>query len=138
MLARGWDVLVLQDFSTVSLRAPDRWGSEYAMRKMARAARARSVLLYPTWAFPPKHHVYRSGGGRFSDVPANPAEFTASIVAHYQGIADQHGWVRAPITEAMAPGSAKWLESDQHHPNAAGSAHIAQALWQSLAPLLEN
>ena len=37
LLLEGWDALVLQDLSTMVLRAPDRWGAEFAMRAMAEA-----------------------------------------------------------------------------------------------------
>ena len=135
-LEPGWDILVLQDFSTTCLRAPDRWGSAYAMRAMAQAARARSVVLFPTWAFPAQHRVYREGAGVLSPVPENPAAFAACITAHYGGIAQAHGWVRAPVTEAMQPDATPWLEEDLHHPNPEGTLRIAQVLWQSLRPLL--
>lgn len=135
-LETGWDILVLQDFSTTCLRAPDRWGSAYAMRKMAQTAGARSVVLFPTWAFPPQHDVYRNGAGVLSRVPENPQAFARCITAHYDGIAQAHGWVRAAVTEAMQPDATPWLEEDLHHPNPAGSLRIAQALWHSLRPVL--
>lgn len=136
VLARGWDVLVMQDLSTVSLRAPDRWGSAHAMRVMARKAHAGAVLLYPTWAFPPGHWVYEKGGGFLSAVPEGPDSFARSITSHYGDIAARQGWVRAPVTEAMAEDPTHWLEQDLHHPNVAGTERIAGVLWQSLAPLL--
>jgi hypothetical protein len=138
VLARGWDVLVMQDLSTVSLRAPDRWGSARAMRVMAQTAGAPAVLLYPTWAFPPGHWVYERGGGFMAATPENPAAFAQSITDHYDRIARSRGWVRAPVTEAMAPDPTRWLEKDLHHPNAAGAARIAEVLWQSIRPLLDR
>lgn len=135
-LETGWDVLVLQDFSTTCLRAPDRWGSAYAMRAMAQMSRAHSVLLYPTWAFPPAHRVYQKGAGMLSRPPADPAAFANCITAHYGGIAEAEGWARAPVTEALQSDVALWLEEDLHHPNPIGTARIADVLWQSLQPLL--
>lgn len=138
VLEQGWDVLVLQDFSTTCLRAPDRWGSAFAMREMARAARASEVLLYPTWAFPPRHSVYLKGAGAFSNPPADPAAFARCITAHYAGIAQARGWVYAPVTEAMGPDATPFLEDDLHHPNGNGTALIAATLWDRLRPLLRD
>ncbi|WP_300064302.1 hypothetical protein [uncultured Roseobacter sp.] len=136
MLEIGWDILVLQDFSTVSLRAPDRWGSAFAMQAMAEAAQPRAVVLFPTWAFPPRHRVYREGAGALSRPPANPDAFAQAIIAHYEGVARSHGWHRAPVTEAFLPDATPWLEEDLHHPNPAGTARLADVLWQSLARTL--
>ena len=136
VLKGGWDVLVLQDFSTTCLRVPDRWGSVRAMRAMVRAARPQAVLLYPTWAFPPRHSVYQQGAGLLSRPPEDPAAFARCITAHYAGIAQAEGWVRAPVTEALQPDATPWLEEDLHHPTPAGTERIAGVLWQSLAPLL--
>jgi len=138
VLERGWDVLVLQDFSTTCLRAPDRWGSAYAMRQMARAARAQAVILYPTWAFPSAHRVYEQGAGPLSRPPADPDAFAACIIAHYDAAAQTEGWVRAPVTEALHSDTALWLEDDLHHPSPVGTERIAEVLWQSLRPLLSG
>ncbi len=135
-LATGWDVLVLQDFSTTCLRAPDRWGSAHAMREMAQAAQARAVLLYPTWAFPPGHRVYQEGAGILTRPPADPADFARCITAHYDSIAQAEGWTRAPVTEVLQQDTALWLEDDLHHPNPTGTARIAGVLWRSLQQLL--
>lgn len=152
----GWDLLVLQDFSATALRAPDRWGSRLAMRRMARRSGARAGVLYPTWAFPPGHRTYAGGAGFGAAVPADPAAYAAAITAHYSAAAADLGWPRAPVTEAFGPGTsgtgdlgtgdlgtgafgtgaAPYLGSDQHHLNAAGAARVAQLIWQSLAPLL--
>jgi hypothetical protein len=136
VLEVGWDVLVLQDFSTTCLRAPDRWGSVRAMRAMVQAARPQAVLLYPTWAFPSGHSVYQRGAGLLSRPPEDPAAFARCITAHYAGIAQAEGWVRAPVTEAMQPDATPWLKADLHHPNPAGTDRIVGVLWQSLRPLL--
>lgn len=136
VLDLGWDVLVLQDFSATCLRATDRWGSAYAMRMMAQAARAGGVLLYPTWAFPPRHRIYREGAGVLTHRPAGPEAFAQCITAHYAGIAEAQGWTRAPVTEALQPDATRWLEADLHHPNPQGTARIAAVLWQSLQALL--
>ncbi|WP_299681742.1 SGNH/GDSL hydrolase family protein [uncultured Roseobacter sp.] len=136
VLESGWDILVLQDFSTVSLRAPDRWGSAFAMQAMAKVAQPRAVVLFPTWAFPPRHRVYSRGAGALSRPPADPGTFAQAIIAHYEGVARSHGWHRAPVTEAFLPDATPWLEEDLHHPNPAGTARLADVLWQSLARTL--
>lgn len=132
VLDLGWDALILQDFSTVSLRAPDRWGSVYAMRTLARRAKASAVLLYPTWAPPASHRIYHGGGPLGGVTPQDPADFAARITAHYDGIAEVEGWRRAPVTEAMAPDPTDWLNPDLHHLNAVGADHVAGVLWDSL------
>ncbi|MEL6957320.1 MAG: hypothetical protein AAGL89_00045 [Pseudomonadota bacterium] len=132
-LNQGWDVVVLQDFSTTSLRSFDRWGSAYAMRKIAREAGTGSVILFPTWAFPSAHAVYQRGGGWLSKVPSDPEHFAATITDFYQTVATDQGWVRAPVTEAFLPDPSQWLEDDLHHPNEAGTFRIAEIIWQTIA-----
>lgn len=135
-LRLGWDVLVLQDYSGTPLRAPDRWGSAYAMRAMAKEARARGVLLYPTWAFPPKHGVYHGKAGFLARTPENPADFAEMIIAYYEGLAEAEGWVRAPVTEALLPDATPWLADDIHHLNAHGAELVAGVIWESLKGML--
>ena len=136
VLQLGWDVLILQDFSTTCLRAPDRWGSRFAIKKMVEDTQPAAVLLYPTWAFPPQHPVYQQGAGLFSRVPTGPADFSQSITDHYDGIAKAQGWSRAKVTETMQPDPTLWLEPDLLHPNESGSVRIAQVIWDSLSELL--
>lgn len=62
-LRLGWDILVLQDYSGTPLRAPDRWGSAWAMRAMAEEAGAKGVLLYPTWPIRPGTGFITAGRG---------------------------------------------------------------------------
>lgn len=135
VLAEGWDILVLQDFSTTCLRVTDRWGSAVAMQDMAEVSQA-DMLLYPTWAFPPGHWVYSQGGGVLSQIPENPNDFAQCIHAHYGGIAEEMGWLRAQVTEAFRPDATPWLEPDLHHPNAQGSDLIASEIWKSLQLLV--
>lgn len=135
VLAEGWDILVLQDFSTTCLRTADRWGSVAAMRDMAGMSGAE-VVLYPTWAFPPGHRVYTQGGGWLSQTPAGPNDFAHCILTHYGGIAEEMGWLRAQVTEAFQPDATPWLEPDLHHPNVQGSDLIASEIWKSLQILV--
>lgn len=135
MLSQGWDVLVPQDFSTTCLRVPDRWGSAYAIRSMARQAQAGAVVLYPTWAFPIQHRVYRERSSILSATPSTPEDFADRIIAHYASLAHIEGWVRAPVTEAMQPDPTPYLADDKHHLNPDGAALVADILWQSLRDL---
>ena len=126
----GWDILVLQDFSTTCLRASDRWASGWAMRAMATRARARAVLLYPTWAFPPDHDLYHRRAGLLSVTPRTPDDFASRITAHYEDIARAEGWTRAPVTEMLRPDA--HLKNDLHHLNPKGAVFVANILWNSL------
>lgn len=135
LLAQGWNVLVLQDFSATCLSFTDRWGSAMAMRSMARQARAGTVLLYPTWAFPAQHQIYRNQSGFLTTMPSTPEDFAQCIIAHYTSLAQTEGWVRSPVTEAMRPDPTPYLADDQHHLNPDGANFVAQILWQSLRGL---
>ena len=137
-LELGWDILVLQDFSTTCLRAPDRWGSGFAMRSMVKAARAQGVLLYPTWAFPPRHGVYNGEAGLLARLPEDPTAFARAIMDHYGRLADAEGWRHAPVTNVMLPDATPWLEGDLHHLNPQGADYVARILWQELQILLSS
>lgn len=132
VLTRGWDVLVLQDFSTTCLRAIDRLGALWAMRRLVRLARPETVLLYPNWAFPLRHRIYREGGARFSKIPDNPTDFAARIIDFYGSVAQKEGWHRVPVTETLFPDMQPYLAPDNHHLNAKGAEQVAQLIWQTL------
>jgi hypothetical protein len=136
VLRDGWDVLVLQDFSATVLRAPDRWGASHAMRAMAREAAAGAVLIYPNWALPAGHPVYRGAGGFLAATPADRDDFAARITVFYEGLAAREGWHRAPVTEALHDDIARFTAADGHHLNAQGSARVSAVLWKSLRGLL--
>lgn len=137
VLRAGWDVLVLQDFSTTVLRAPDRWGAAYAMRAMAaEAGQGTAVLLYPNWAPPQGHPVYR--GGRLAARSASRDAFAARLTAFYGGMAAREGWVRAPVTEALHGDIRLYSDPDGHHLSPAGAARVADVLWQELRGLLDD
>ncbi len=124
-----WDVVVLQDFTKTPLRAPDRWGSFLAIRRMARLLGETPIVLYPPFPASAGNPVYASAG-RFFTTPKDPADYGRRTMAHYAGIADAHGLHVAPVPE-------RWLEtagpqfyaSDGHHPSRAGSAFVASVLW---------
>ena len=137
-LDASWDLLVLQDFSATALRAPDRWGSRYAMQAMSERAQVRRGLLFPTWAFPSGHRFYQDGAGFGAHRPDDPAMFARAITNHYNAAATQLGWVRAPVTEALAPDATPWVQEDLHHLNALGAARVAAVLWNALRPLLNE
>lgn len=136
VLATGWDVLVLQDFSATVLRAPDRWGAAHAMRGMARASGAGAVLLYPNWALPEGHRVYRDGGGFLAAPPADRADFAARITDFYGGLAAREGWRRVPVTEAFQADISLYTGKDGHHLNAAGARRVSALIWENLRAVL--
>ena len=84
----GWDIVVLQDFST---RATDNLGDPAAFKadtlwfydRIKATSPDADVLLYETWARHPSHSVYPTDF-------ANPAEMQAQLRAHYQDAADNY------------------------------------------------
>lgn len=132
----AWDALVLQDFSDTPLRITDRWGSAHAMARLTRQAGSPPVVLYPTFALPPDHRIYHAGPTSLRAVPRDPADMAARITAFYGGVAEAHGWVRAPVTEALFDDIEGWIADDRHHLNAAGAEVVARVLWDSLRDIL--
>ena len=136
VLKKGWDVLVFQGFSTMVLRAPDRWAAAYAMRQMAHDAGTSAVLLFPTWALPAAHRVYREGGGRLSATPVDRDDFARRITLFYSALAQSEGWERAPVTEALHEDINLYTGPDGHHLNTAGAERVADVLWGSLRDMI--
>ncbi len=97
----GWDVVVLQEFSTRptdALGDPARFKEDatwFHDRVRARSPRAR-VVLYETWARHPDHAYYPS---TFRD----PAEMQAQLRAHYEDATFRWIPARAAPSALMPP-----------------------------------
>lgn len=133
-----WDVAVLQDFTKTPLRAPDRWGSAFAVRRAAGLLGETPIVLYPPFPASAGQSVYASAG-RFSTTPRDPADYARRTMVHYSGMADAHGLKVAPVPErwleAAGPG---FYASDGHHPSKAGSEFVASVLWPVIKAFLPD
>ena len=133
-----WDAVVLQDFTETPLRAPDRWGSALAMRRIAGKVAPAKILLYPPWPGDVGHPIY-DDAGRLKAQPENPSDYAARTMAHYSRVARANGFALAPVPqvwlEAVATGE-RLYDQDGHHANARGATLAARVLWDSLKPLL--
>ena len=134
VLRAGWDAVVLQDFTKTPLRAIDRWASSHAIATMAKMATSARILLFPPWPAVAENHVYRDPGFMTAR-PDNPEDFANRTMSHYENL----GLPVAPV-----PG--KWLQAvnqgadlyhmDGHHPNEAGTAFVAEILWDHLKKMV--
>ena len=131
----GWDVVVVQDFTKTPLRAIDRWGSARVIRAIADAAAPAPVLLFPPWPAASENGV-SADAGFLTTQPKDPDDYAARTMAHYQA----NGHKVAPVLQAWLTAineGADLYAADGHHPNAQGSAFVADILWKSLKDLLE-
>lgn len=134
VLAAGWDVIVAQDFTKTPLRVTDRWGSAWAIRKIARLDASAKLLLYPPWPAAAGNHVYRDPG-RLTLRPEGPADFAARSMAHYASLG--HPMVPVPLAWLDMPEAGAALYApDGHHPNPDGTAFVAGLIWDKLKTMI--
>ncbi|MEL7104670.1 MAG: SGNH/GDSL hydrolase family protein [Pseudomonadota bacterium] len=136
VLAKGWDAIVVQDFTATPLRARTRWGSRLAIDAIAQLAAPAPLLMYPPFPGAPGHRVYEDAAAS-SRGPRDPDAYAARTMAHY-----------AATGQRVAPVPLRWLEArpdwptlydaDGHHPSAAGSDLIADVLWADLKEMLSG
>lgn len=140
----GWDVVVLQDFST---RPTDAIGDPAGFKMdatwfhdRARTANASCrVVLYETWARHPDHAFYP---GTFAD----PADMQAQLRTHYFDAADNYIPANAtlPVDVTVAPVGDAWEMqlaggddprlhgNDDYHANAAGQYLNALVIYSTI------
>lgn len=134
VLTKGWDAIVVQDFTKTPLRGIDRWASAQAISNIARAAAPAPLLLYPPWPAAAGTGVYRAPGF-LTTRPANPEDYAARTMAFYNSL----GHAVAPVPDAWLAATRaghQLYADDGHHPNPAGTQLVANILWDSLKDLM--
>lgn len=133
-----WSAIVLQDFTRTPLRAPDRWGSLYAMNWVARRATDTPTVLYPPWPALARHRVYRDAGF-LASIPSDPADYTARTLKFYKDAAASSGFQLSDVPTAWANAIAageRLHDSDGFHANEKGATLAAQVLWKTIKGIL--
>ncbi len=143
-VAEGWDVVVLQDFST---RPTDSIGDPEGFKEdatwfhdLARESREHCrVILYETWARRFNHGIYP---GSFAD----PADMQAQLRTHYFDAAENYIPLHAtmPVDVAVAPAGDAWAfqlamgepprlhDSDDYHAGANGAYLNALVIYSTI------
>jgi hypothetical protein len=131
-----WDIVVLQDLTTMPLRLVDRMGSASVSRRIAAAVAPAPVLLYPPPPPGPDSPVYRDAGF-LADLPDSPADLARRSMACHAALAETPGIHLAPVPDlwltARDPG---FHAEDSHHLSAEGAEFVAGVLWSAMRDLL--
>ncbi|SDN62220.1 hypothetical protein SAMN05216196_1011097 [Lutimaribacter pacificus] len=134
VLRRGWDTVVVHDFTGTPLRAVDRWGSALAIGRIARLAAPAPLLLCPPFPAATGHPVYERAG-LLARVPDGPRDFADRTMAHYGGLGHPvtdlpHRWL-----DAVGAGQGLYAR-DGHHASVAGADFMAERIWDALRGML--
>lgn len=134
VLAKDWNVLVVQDFTKTPLRANDRWASARAVRHIAQTSASATILLYPPFPSAAENGVYRDAG-RLTITPTSPQDYAARTLDHYERLGHRVAPVPQRWLEAIDAGQALY-DRDGHHPNEAGTDLVARVIWGELKVML--
>lgn len=138
-LGWGWEVLVLQDFSTIPLFDDRRRRAAEAVRLMRAMARGAEIVLVTPWPRAPGHPLYDRAEAPGFAAPRTPVDMARASAEHAVALSADLGARVAPVAsawvEAMAEG-ADLHAADGYHANPRGAALTARVLWDSLSPLL--
>jgi len=138
-LGWGWEVVVLQDFSTNALFDDRRRRASEAVRLMQGMARGAEIVLVTPWPRAPGHRLYERAAAPGFAAPRTPVDMARANGEHAVALSADLGARVAPVAsawvEAMA-GGADLHAADGYHANPQGAALTARVLWGSLSPLL--
>ncbi|MEL6432395.1 MAG: hypothetical protein AAFQ28_01185 [Pseudomonadota bacterium] len=131
----SWDVIVLQDFSSVPLDRADRFASTVAINTFARIAGDVPLVLFPHWPSGPNHRVYGEGLGWRYRIPTDIRDYAHHAQSHYNAAAEDTGATVAPLLQrwvAAIESGQSLYKSDKHHANETGAELAAGALWHGV------
>ena len=135
-----WNAVVLQDFSTMPLRARDRLGSLVAVEAISRMVSPASIVLFPHWPSAPGHPIYGKRAWFGAAHASSLADYASKIRAHYSFVAKTTDAVVAPVLDqwltALSSG-AQLYQADLHHANETGAKLAANAVWQAMSDVLQ-
>jgi hypothetical protein len=136
-LLRGgtWEILVLQDYTTMPFHAGERAASARTMAQLADLAQPEQVVLYPPWPRAPRHRFYSRAPAFLDLIPRGPAEFAEATMDFYGEVAQANGFAVAPVPEVWMQAVADQrpvYDQDNYHASAEGASLAARVIWQQL------
>lgn len=136
-----WDAVVLQEFSRTALSPMDAWVSRRTIRNLAALADGAEIIVMPHWPSAANHPVYEGELGWLEATPASPEDWLARNRRLFGVLSEDMGAALVPTEDAIksvSQNGSSFYADDLHHANADGAKAVADVIWFTLAPLLDQ